>query len=75
MSCDCDMALAGDGPVSHDAGDVGGEDHQLVCTAPRNAQVHGAPPPLFRGRKGCVNMYVGPSPSLQGKKERRARVP
>lgn len=40
MSRDCHMALAGNGPVSHDTGDVGREDHQLVRTAPRNAQVH-----------------------------------
>ena len=53
MSCDCDMALAGDGPVSHDAGDVGGEDHQLVRTAPRNAQVHG-PLPLSSGKERGV---------------------
>ena len=49
----CDMALAGDGPVSHDTGDVGGEDHQLVRTAPRNAQVHG-PLPLSSGEERGV---------------------
>ena len=37
MSHDCHTVPAGDGPVSHDTGDVGGEDHQLVRTAPRNA--------------------------------------
>ena len=30
---------AGDGSVSHDPGDVGGEDHQLVHTASRDAEV------------------------------------
>lgn len=53
MSHDCHITRAGDGPVSHDTGDVGGEGHQLVCTAPRNAQVDG-PSPLLKERRARV---------------------
>lgn len=69
MSHDCHMTHAGDGPVSHDTGDVGGEDHQLVCTAPRNAQVDSPSPSPQRGE--CETRTWAPPPLLR---ERRARV-
>ena len=73
------MTRAGDGPVSHDTGDVGGEGHQLVCTAPRNAQVDG-PSPLLKERrarvyKECKTRTWAPPPPQREECETRTWAP